>query len=137
MSLIMLAHFVLKDQEKAKEAKKKRQEFTPRWPTLLALPFRLAPPAVMDEVDLWRDVAARLILDALGSTGFPEMEKKNGVRVINEEHVRTVEEAVDWFLYEIEDVETVFGLAGVDYKPIRDYIVQQEAKRNEKDKHHS
>jgi hypothetical protein len=71
---------------------------------------------------LWREVAARMTLDALGITPevitiFEGMEKANYKRF-----EKTVLDARAWFERKQRDSELVFELAGVDSRPIRRVI---------------
>lgn len=68
---------------------------------------------------LWREVAARMTLDALGITPevitiFEGMDRANYKR-----YERTVMEARIWFGRKPRDSEMVFELAGVDDVPVR------------------
>ena len=68
---------------------------------------------------MWREVAARMTLDALGITPevitiFEGMEKANYKRF-----EKTVMEARNWFARKQRDSELVFELAGVDAAPIK------------------
>lgn len=71
---------------------------------------------------LWREVAARMTLDALGITPeaitvFEGMEKANYKRF-----ERTVLDARAWFERKQRDSELVFELSGVDSRPVRRVI---------------
>jgi hypothetical protein len=57
--------------------------------------------------NLWREVAARLTLDACGYTNFSKADKGE-----YREHLKAMGEAHQWFRYDLDDVEEVFGLAG-------------------------
>lgn len=77
--------------------------------------FRNLAPASIPEEDLWRDVAARVILDACGHTGASELDI----------HDKLVREARNWFTL-CEDVEFVFDLADVDFRFITDEVLEQD-----------
>ncbi len=71
---------------------------------------------------MWREVAARMTLDALGITPevitiFEGMEKANYKRF-----EKTVTEARVWFARKQRDSELVFELAGVDAAPVKRVI---------------
>lgn len=69
-------------------------------------------PEDADE-NLWREVAARVALDACGYTNFSKADKGE-----YREHLKAMGEAHQWFLYDLDDVEEVFGLAGVEHEPV-------------------
>lgn len=79
--------------------------------------FKKAPSPYLSEENLWRDVAARGILDAMGFTGLTGEPTK---------HNKAVREARMWFKFDEENVETVFDLAGLEYKAIREIVVDWE-----------
>lgn len=65
---------------------------------------------------MWREVAARAVLDALGYTGLNETQPHN----------RAIVEARHWFQNNRDDVEAVFDLAGIDPDSIVPYLMQKE-----------
>lgn len=70
--------------------------------------FMQAPECSSDEQSLWREVLARVILDALGYTG----------QGTEREHAQVIKEARDWFVNS-QDMVTVFDLAGVEHSRVR------------------
>lgn len=66
------------------------------------------------EIKLWREVAARAILDSLGYTGLNELQPHN----------KAIIEARQWFQTSKEDVETVFDLAGIEPNSVVPYLLR-------------
>lgn len=66
---------------------------------------------------LWREVVARLIMDALGYTGQTEPDKHNIILL----------EAQKWFRYSREDMQEVFDLAELPLEITRDSVIQNFA----------
>jgi hypothetical protein len=62
---------------------------------------------------LWRDVAARMTLDACGYTNFSKADAGE-----YREHLKAIGEAHNWFRFDSDDVEEVFDLAGIDHRPV-------------------
>lgn len=74
----------------------------------------VSPPSCPEEL-LWREVAMRATLDALGHTGTTDDATA---------HNKLVREARVWFRMNVEgDAETVFSLAGIDFPPVRKSIL--------------
>jgi len=69
---------------------------------------------LLPETKLWREVAARAILDSLGYTGLNELQPHN----------KAVIEARHWFQVRQEDVCTVFDLAGIDPNSVVPYLLR-------------
>lgn len=67
-----------------------------------------------NQVMLWRECAARAIMDALGFTGHTEIDKHNAV----------LEEAQRWFKYSHEDVRLTFEYAQISLESCRESIIQ-------------
>lgn len=65
-----------------------------------------------NHVLLWREAAARAIMDALGFTGHTEIDKHNAV----------LGEAQRWFKYSPEDVRLTFEYAGLSLESCRESI---------------
>lgn len=82
----------------------------PTWVAPVAIPFYKAERPVSKEQALWRGVAARMVLDALGFT--------NTLGKGRNEHIKTIADAQQWFRYDDADVEEVFYLAGVPKEPV-------------------
>ena len=61
------------------------------------------------EQELWRDVIARLALDALGITGVSRKKP---------EHKQAIEDARRWFWYCYDDMQLAFEFAGLDFEYI-------------------
>lgn len=68
---------------------------------------------------LWREVAARITLDACGYTNFSKADKGE-----YREHLKAMGEAHQWFRYDHDDVVAVFDLAGVRYEPVIEAILE-------------
>jgi hypothetical protein len=79
--------------------------------------FKKAPTPYRTEENLWRDVAARVILDAMGFTGLTGEPTK---------HNKAVREARMWFKFDDENVQMVFDLAGLELYTIKETIVNWE-----------
>lgn len=69
------------------------------------------------EETLWRWIAARAVLDALGFTP-PLRNSRN-----NKEHLATMHEAQSWFRTGWQAKE-VFTNAGMPYEPVRDSVLK-------------
>lgn len=61
------------------------------------------------EQELWRDVIARICLDALGITGIPRRKP---------EHQQVIDTARDWFQYSYDDMQLAFEFAALDFDHI-------------------
>lgn len=85
--------------------------------------FWLADPPLCNEQILWREVAARLILDAVGMT--PSWEANDDMA-----HRRVVFEARQWLRDESEDVREVFDLAGVSHDGIAFILLSHRPRTN-------
>jgi hypothetical protein len=79
--------------------------------------FTLVEDPSCPEEALWREVATRMVLDALGYTGSTD---DMGT------HNKLVREARIWFRMMTRDVGMVFDLAGIDPAPVREYILSME-----------
>lgn len=75
-------------------------------PIEISKAFRNADEAVVSEVILWREVAARMVLDALGYTGLTGEPEK---------HDATVKEARRWFrgIPDTQSPMTIFDYANM------------------------
>ncbi len=73
--------------------------------------FRAEKPLCPDQV-LWREVAARAVLDALGFTPPLRDNKSTGERYI------TIIGAQNWFRKDDENVTAVFNMAGMQPGPV-------------------
>lgn len=76
--------------------------------------FEDTDEGLMPEVKLWREVAARAVLDSLGYTGLNEIQPHN----------KAIIEARQWFQTNHEDVEIVFDLAGIDPNSITPHLLK-------------
>lgn len=65
------------------------------------------------QVLMWREVAARLTMDALGNTGQSEPDR----------HLHIMNEAQKWFSQDLEDVSLVFEYAQVPLEIMRGVII--------------
>lgn len=68
---------------------------------------------------MWREVAARMVLDAFGVTPETTSVYEGIDRYRYARYERTVNQARAWFERHATDVETVFDMAGVDLYPIK------------------
>lgn len=81
--------------------------------------FKLVDPPSCPEETLWREVALRMTLDALGFTGTTDDATA---------HDKLVRESRIWFkVNPDEDAQTVFDLAGIDFSPVRNHILEAPA----------
>lgn len=78
--------------------------------------FSLVDRPETPEVALWREVAARLVLDALGETGLNGEPAK---------HNRAVREARLLFRMQPACAEGIFFCAGLDFAPVRGAVLRQ------------
>lgn len=67
---------------------------------------------------LWRDVAARLTLDAYGITGMSRKDKSE-----YRELLLAIGEAQSWFRNDFDEVKLVFALANVEMEPVRSAVM--------------
>jgi hypothetical protein len=86
-----------------------RLTFTPDIPEPIQRAFLLADEPSSAEENLWREVVARAVLDALGQTGLTNEP---------EQHIRAIREARRWFRDE-PFAEDVFLMGGIGYAPVR------------------
>lgn len=75
--------------------------------------FGIAARPNSAEESLWRDVAARMVLDACGYTNFSKADKGD-----YREHLKVMGEAHNWFRNDASEVEEVFDMANVDHEPV-------------------
>lgn len=80
-------------------------------PIRIKIAFRRAPPPTYGEMALWRAVASRATLDALGFSGYGDILKHN----------RVVQNARNWF--RLGDTVFVFEMASVDLKPVKEEVL--------------
>jgi len=76
--------------------------------------FRQAEPYRTGEERLWRLVAARIVLDTVGVTGFGPIESKR--------HIDAVVEAQKWWHHEWDYAREVFDRANVCIDGIRELM---------------
>lgn len=81
--------------------------------------FGTAPRPRTSEETLWREVAARMTLDACGYTNFSKADKGE-----YREHLKTMAEAHLWFRYDTADVALTFDLANVPHEPVVESIFE-------------
>ena len=77
----------------------------------IKIAFRRAPPPTCGEEALWRAVASRATLDALGFSGYGDILKHN----------RVVQNARNWFRY--GGTAFIFEMASVDLKPVKEEVL--------------
>lgn len=77
---------------------------------------------------LWRDVAARLTLDAYGITGMSRKDKSE-----YRELLLAIGEAQAWFRNDYDEVKLVFALANVEMESVRSAVL---AFLNQREDHH-
>ncbi len=78
--------------------------------------FKHADPVVSEEQLLWRLIAARAVLDAVGWTGFgPSLYKK---------HLSAVIDAQRWWRNNWDYAQQIFDLAGVEIEGVRETMVE-------------
>lgn len=92
----------------------RRLLFIENVPKTIRRSFEGSDEGLTPEVRLWREVAARAVLDSLGYTGLNEIQP----------HYKAVIEAREWFQTDREDVETVFDLAGIEYSSVVPYLLK-------------
>ena len=92
----------------------RRLLFIPAIPRQIRRSFDISEHDILPETKLWREVAARAVLDSLGYTGLNEMQPHN----------KAVIEARHWFQVCREDVYTVFDLAGIDPEAVVPYLLK-------------
>lgn len=63
---------------------------------------------------LWRECAARAVMDALGFTGQTEVDKHNTIML----------EAQRWFKYNYDDMREVFEMAEVSLEITRESVLE-------------
>lgn len=88
----------------------------PTWVSPVALHFWKAEPPMTREVNLWREVAARLTLDALGFTSVANKSKQ--------ERVKAMAEAQAMFRYEPGDIGLIFMAGGVAFDPVYEAVLK-------------
>ena len=71
---------------------------------------------------LWREVAARMTLDALGITPEVITVRPDMDKAVYTRYAKAVNEARDWFTRKQRDSELVFELAGVESAQVRPTI---------------
>ena len=78
--------------------------------------FHIALPPVSGDEKVWREKAARMTLDALGHTNLTTKPQ---------EHNNTVRYSRRWFrrLFDDDDSLPVFDLANIDFKTVRDAVL--------------
>lgn len=93
----------------------------PTWATPVALHFWKADAPKSPEENLWREVAARLTLDAIGFSSVANKSKQ--------ERIRAMSEAQGIFRYSPEDAMLVFMAGGVQFQPVHDAVMEIIEKR--------
>lgn len=89
---------------------------SPLVPDAVKYAFRHADVCTSEEQLLWRLVAARQVLDAVGVTGYgPSAHRK---------HMRAIIEAQKWFRDSWDDVRIVFDFAGVPVEGVREIMME-------------
>jgi len=86
--------------------------------------FIRSPHCMTPEEQLWRSVAARAVLDAVGKPGVSDPDKWN----------KAVKEARLWFRYSDDDhtLQTVFDLARVELSTVRKEVLKAPVRYYEK-----
>jgi len=92
----------------------RRLLFIAEVPKQISRAFEGSEYDLLPETKLWREVAARAILDSLGYTGLNEAQPHN----------KAVIEARHWFQVCPEDVYTVFDLAGIDADSVVPHLLK-------------
>lgn len=86
--------------------------------------FMRSDPCNTPEEKIWRAVAARAVLDAVGKPGVSDPDKWN----------KAVKEARLWFRYSDDDknLQTVFELAGVELAVVREEVLKVKVRYYER-----
>jgi hypothetical protein len=115
MSLSNLVRLLVKRDAKGDPVLAKGKPI-PTWMTPVALHFWKADEPKTREENLWREVAARLTLDALGFTSVGNKSKQ--------ERVKAMSEAQALFRYSPEDAMLVFMAGGIQFAPVQDAVMK-------------
>jgi hypothetical protein len=90
----------------------------PTWLAPVACYFFKAEKAMAPEQILWREVAARAVLDALGFT--PPLRNNKSPY----ERGATITEAQRWFRHDGEYMRSIFEMAGIPHEPVRAAVLR-------------
>ena len=116
MSFSNLVRMMVQRDTKGQPVLDKRDNAIPTWLTMAAFPFFKAEAAIMVEQVLWREVAARLVLDALG---FASVANKTP-----EDRIKAMAEAQAFLRDDEEHAKLVFYAAGIEFDPVRREVLK-------------